>query len=281
MSGGLGDDIYVVDNAGDVISELAGQGTDKVEARSASRWPPRSRTSRSPGRGNINGTGNQFVNMMIGNSGANRLNGGGGADTMNGGLGDDIYVVDNVGDTVIESSPAGGLDTVESSISYVLGPTLDRLILTGANAINGTGNALGNTLTGNNAANSLNSLGGDDSLFGKSGNDTIVTGSGADGIYFDTALNAATNVDAITDLAVASDTLFLDDAVFTGIALGNLAAGAFRLGTSALDADDRILYDAATGRIFHDSDGTGAAAQVLFATVNPGTALTNADFIVY
>src|SRR6185436_11079261 len=95
----------------------------------------------------------------------------------------------------------------------------------------GTGN---DTLDGNVGA---------DKLHGGVGNDTISCGSGNDEVYFDTALNAVTNVDAMTDFSVPADTLFLDDAIFTGIAAGTLAAGAFRAGTSALDADDRILYD--------------------------------------
>ncbi len=49
---------------------------------------------------------------------------------------------------------------------------------------------------------------------------------------------------------------------------------------SALDADDRIIYDSATGRIYYDADGSGAGAQVLFAQVTAGLALTNADFLI-
>ena len=51
--------------------------------------------------------------------------------------------------------------------------------------------------------------------------------------------------------------------------------------SAAGDATDRIIYDAATGNIFYDPDGTGAAAATLFATVDPGTALTHADFLIY
>jgi hypothetical protein len=36
----------------------------------------------------------------------------------------------------------------------------------------------------------------------------------------------------------------------------------------------------ATGRIYYDADGNGAGAQVLFAQVNAGLALTNADFLI-
>ena len=82
--------------------------------------------------------------------------------------------------------------------------------------------------------------------------------------------------------SVVDDTIFLDRDIFTGIAAnGTLAAAAFRAGTAAGDADDRIVYDAATGNIFYDADGLGGVAQILFATVTPATALTNADFNAY
>jgi hypothetical protein len=42
----------------------------------------------------------------------------------------------------------------------------------------------------------------------------------------------------------------------------------------------RIVYNSATGQIFFDADGSGAGAQVLFATVNAGTVLSLADFVV-
>jgi serralysin len=170
---------------------------------------------------------------------------------------------------------------VQSSVTFTLGSNVENLTLTGANPINGTGNTSANILIGNSAVNILDGLGGDDQIHGGGGNDTIVTGTGSDGIYFDTALNAATNVDAITDFDVALDTIFLDDAIFAGLAVGPLAAGAFQSGAVALDADDRILYDSATGQIRFDADGTGAGAAILFATVTAGTALTNADFTIY
>ena len=77
-----------------------------------------------------------------------------------------------------------------------------------------------------------------------------------------------------------ADKIALDDAVFAGLAPGALAGGAFALGGSAQEADDRIVYDAATGRLFFDADGNGAGAAILFATVTPGTGLSAGDFTV-
>ena len=278
MSGGLGDDTYVVDQAGDVVSELAGQGTDKVESAISYTLAAAVENLTLTGSTDIGGTGNLFANVMLGNNGANRLDGAGGADSMNGGLGNDTYVVDNAGDVVIEASPLGGSDTVESSITFVLGGTLENLTLTGANAINGTGNALVNTIVGNSAANFIDGGTGNDVLRPGDGNDTITGGSGSDIFLFDSAPNQLTNVDTITDFTSVDDEFALDRDIFTGLAFdGELQTSEFRLGTTALDADDRILYDAATGHIFYDADGAGGVAAIHFASVTAGTALTSAD----
>ena len=95
-------------------------------------------------------------------------------------------------------------------------------------------------------------------------------------------MNALVNVDDILDFVAADDTILLDLNIFTGLdEVGAIGAAAFRLGASALDADDRILYDSATGQIRYDVDGIGGTAAILFATVTSGTLLTSADFIAF
>ena len=68
--------------------------------------------------------------------------------------------------------------------------------------------------------------------------------------------------------------------MFTGLSAGTLAASAFVIGATAADADDRIVYDSATGALYFDADGNGAGGAVQFATLTTGLALTNNDFIV-
>ena len=256
----------------------------------------------------INGTGNGLANAITGNSAANTINGGAGADSMSGGDGDDTYYVDDAGDRAYEASATGGSDRVFSSVSFGLWANVETLVLTGTAAINGTGNASANSMTGNAAANLLaggdgndvlsgndgnDTLGGDggndqlyagndsDSLSGGTGNDTLSGGAGGDLFIFDTALDASSNVDRITDFSSADDTIVLDDDVFTAFtATGTLDAAAFHTGTAAQDADDRIIYDSATGSIYYDADGSGAEAMTLFAQVTAGTTLTYADFLI-
>ncbi|HEX8669006.1 MAG TPA: matrixin family metalloprotease [Allosphingosinicella sp.] len=290
MNGGTGNDTYVVDLLADAITEAAGGGTDTVQTALTYTLGAELENLLLTGSAAVNGTGNGLNNSITGNAAANTLdggagndvlNGGGGADKMVGGAGNDTYAVDAAGDIVTEAA-AGGTDTVQSAIGYTLGAELEYLVLTGRSAINGTGNALGNRLTGNSAANSLSGLGGGDKLFGGGGNDTLAGGTGADGFYFDTTLDATANFDKISDFAAVDDTVYLKRSIFTAFAAdGTIAAAAFYAGTAAHDADDRILYDSASGKIFYDADGNGAGAAILFAQVTAGTTLTNLDFAAY
>ena len=77
-----------------------------------------------------------------------------------------------------------------------------------------------------------------------------------------------------------TDRLYLDDAVFAELSPGALAPGAFHTGAAAADADDRIVYDADTGALYYDADGSGAGLAVQFATLHEGLALSASDFQV-
>jgi len=96
----------------------------------------------------------------------------------------------------------------------------------------------------------------------------LVGYGGADTFAFTTALGGG-NVDSVFDFAAGTDKIGLDDAVFTAIG-PTLGANAFVVGSAAADADDRIIYNSATGQLFYDADGNGAGAAVQFATLSPG-----------
>jgi Ca2+-binding RTX toxin-like protein len=236
----------------------------------------------------ISGTGNALANTIIGNSAANTLDGAAGADTMKGGGGNDTYIVDSAGDVTTEASAGGGIDLVKSSVSRALGAFLENLTLTGSGNINGTGNTLANVLTGNSFDNVLNGDSGADTLRGGMGADKLnggvgidklTGGAGADTFIFNAALIGA-NRDTVVDFSALDDTIKLENAVFSGLAAGALAAPAFRIGAAAADATDRIIYDATNGRLYFDVDGLGGAAQIQFAKLSAGLALTAADFVV-
>jgi Ca2+-binding RTX toxin-like protein len=103
---------------------------------------------------------------------------------MLGGTGNDTFTVENVADSVIESANEG-FDTVNSFISYTLTANVERLILEGFDNLDGTGNALDNTLNGNNANNHLIGGLGNDTLQGKGGADLLEGGLGDDLYYID------------------------------------------------------------------------------------------------
>jgi Ca2+-binding RTX toxin-like protein len=280
LAGRGGSDIYIVDNAGDVVSEAAGQGLDEVRTSvsyvlTAGADVETLRTTNDNGTAGINLTGNASGNTIIGNNGDSVIDGGAGVDQLVGRGGNDLYFVDNASDTVTENG-GQGIDEVRTSVSFTLtaGADVENLRTVddnGVAAIDLTGNASNTVVRGNNGANVINGGDGADQLTGLGGQDAFL---------FNTALNAATNVDVITDFNVADDTIRLDDAVFVGLAVGTLAATQFVIGAAAQDADDRIVYDDATGALLFDIDGTGAAAAVQFADVGAGLALSNLDFLV-
>ena len=89
MAGGLGDDIYYVDNAGDVVVEAAGEGADLVNSSVTFTLSANVEKLTLSGAAAIDGAGNDLANLITGNTGANLLSGGDGADTLSGGNGDD------------------------------------------------------------------------------------------------------------------------------------------------------------------------------------------------
>ena len=143
LTGGAGSDTYVV-GAGDTVVEAATEGTDLVQSAVSWTLGANLENLTLTGTEAINGTGNSLNNLLTGNSAANVLTGGAGHDT---------YVV-GAGDTVVEAANEG-TDLVQSSVSWTLGANLEKLTLTGTDAIDGTGNSLSNVLTGNSAANVL------------------------------------------------------------------------------------------------------------------------------
>ena len=179
MTGGAGNDIYVIDNAGDLVVENANEGTDTVQSSLADYTLTANVENLTlTGSANINGTGNNLDNTITGNSGDNTLDGGTGADTMTGGAGNDTYIVDDVGDVVVELAN-GGIDTVQSSISYTLSANVENLVLTGSGNISANGNGFAQSISGNSGDNTLEGGTGPVTMSGGLGNDTYVVSDAA------------------------------------------------------------------------------------------------------
>ncbi len=234
------------------------------------------------GNGNDTLSGGGGLDQLHGGNGNDMLDGGTGADLLWGGTGNDRYVFDDIGDAASEQA-SQGTDSIESYVSVsgrdsddavaaFASGSFEKITLLGTTAANATGNGSANTLVGNDADNVLKGL---------VGHDTLTGGLGADKFGFGTVLSES-NIDVITDFDLNQDLIELDTAIFAGLEpLTGLLASQFVTGTEALDADDRIMFDVATGALYFDPDGSdpGFAAQ-RFATISPGTVLTETQFTV-
>ena len=215
LIGGVGNDTYIVDSTTDTIIDES--GIDTVISSVAYSLGADIENLTLTSANNINGTGNELNNLIIGNSGKNiliggegndTLDGGAGIDTLIGGTGDDTYIVDSTTDTIID---VDGIDTVISSVAYSLnsdnGVGIENLTLTGANNINGTGNELNNLIIGN-AGNNI--------LDGKEGNDTLIGGEGNDKYFVDSPTDIIFDTGGI-DTVFSSETFSLNSAAVFGI----------------------------------------------------------------
>jgi len=292
MSGGLNDDTYVVDNIGDLVIENLNEGTDLVQSSIIYTLTDNVENLTLTGTANIDGTGNALDNIILGNSGSNTLtglegndtlNGGAGADTMLGGIGNDTYVVDNAGDIVTENLDEG-IDLVQSSISYTLTDNVENLSLTGTASINGTGNTLDNVIVGNTGNNILSGLDGNDTLTGNAGNDTLDGGSGVDSMTGGTG-NDTYVVDNIGDvvteaLNAGTDTVQSSISYTLGANVENLTL----TGLDAINGTGNTLNNTITGNAAANMLDGGAGADSMaggagddtYTVDNSGDAVTEA-----
>ncbi len=277
MRGLGGNDRYVVDDSGDRCLERPGEGRDAVESSASYALDGNVEDLTLTGTGNLNGAGNALGNQLFGNAGDNRLDGRAGddqldggpgsdtlaggagddsfseylgygsADRMIGGTGDDYYVVDSLGDRIVER-PGEGADHVYAQFDYRLPSNVESLTFANTEGdLQGWGNGLGNHISGNSFANVLSGLGGNDTLFGYSGADVLLGGTGNDLLYY-SAEAARINGGAGTDtLEIDAGTLDLRSPgqLIEGIERIKLFAGELALSVqSVLDlspTSDRLV----------------------------------------
>jgi Ca2+-binding RTX toxin-like protein len=228
-----------------------------------------------------NASGSAGSDSLVGGSGDDILNGMAGADVLVGGGGNDTYYVDDANDRVIETATGGIADEIYTTISYTLAAYVERLTGSGSAAINLTGNALSNRIKGNAAANKINGGNGDDTLAGGAGNDRLTGGNGKDVFVFDTAPARSGNKDTIIDWSAKHDTIQLENAVFKALKkTGGLSKSHFVKAAKALDGNDYVGYDATTGNLWYDHNGSKAGGQLVFANIGKHKSIAFNDFLV-
>ena len=220
--------------------------------------------------------------ILYGNLGNDLLDGMAGADQMFGGAGNDRYRVDNIGDVVDEdvddNGDDGGIELVETRISYVLGDYLENLTLLGSDAIDGAGNDLANKIKGNDAANTLSGGGGADIISGGGGADRLIGGAGADTLtggagpdMFVFGPADATSTDRIMDFA-SDDRIEINAADYglsEGYGLVNgaldplyfVTVGSGAQGTAA--GHGQFVYNSSERSLMWDADGAGPPSPAL------------------
>ncbi|GLK86074.1 M10 family metallopeptidase C-terminal domain-containing protein [Ancylobacter defluvii] len=128
-----------------------------------------------------NAIGGSGDDTLRGNAADNVLNGGAGADTMAGLVGNDSYVVDHLGDAIVEAA-GGGIDTAYVRVSGYLLPTYVEQARSeeGFGNLEVWGNSSANLMGGNAGNDTLHGGAGADELYGNAGNDRLDGGAGAD-----------------------------------------------------------------------------------------------------
>jgi serralysin len=246
VMGGLGDDVYIVDDSAISLVEWDAEGTDTV--RTATAWTLGGNFENLDliGAGNIRGTGNGLANIITGNGGNNRLNGKGDKDILSGGDGDDL-IFGGAGRDVLYGDD--GDDILRG------GSSKDKLN-------GGTGN---DVLVGGQADDRLSGGDGNDVLIGGFGTDVMTGGNGKDVFVFNRKADSLRGnpSDSITDFVIGEDRVDLSGLQPSLSYIGNGAfsgtAGEVQVTTLAGDSlisvdvdgdsnwDMRIVIDAVTG----------------------------------
>jgi serralysin len=319
MKGGTGNDTFVVQNTADHVREYTNAGDDTVlSSVSVSAWQADNAAMayiegsitaiRLTGSADVKVRANNAANTITGNSGNNdlmgfggndtisggtgndRIDGGTGADLMTGGTGNDTFILQNIGDHVVEQQDQGD-DTVLSSVSvsaweadiaavaYIQG-SIKTITLTGSADVMVRGNDEANAITGNSGNNDLRGFASDDTINGGGGFDTLTGGEGADQFVF--AFPLGSDVIEITDFQTGSDKIVLSRAVFQALPAGgdSLSTDNFIVAEVAADAGDVIIFNPITAALNYDPDGSGVEAAIVFARLTGLTTLAAADFVL-
>ena len=262
LIGGDGDDVFVVNNAEDVVDATT-SGTNTIVSSVSYTLPDNVTALILTGTGDLLAAGNTWADSIVGNAGADTLVAGVGNDTLVagtgsatliGGVGNDTFVIDS-SDDVIEDTVTGEQNTLISSASITLPGNFTTLELSGTAALVGTANATSDAIMGGSGADTLVAGAGTDTLIagaaantliGGSGNTTFVVNSTADviegasatasnSLFSSVTYTAPDNVNSLTLTgpgAIAGTGNAGDDVLTAGEGNDTLVAGS---GTDTLD----------------------------------------------
>jgi Ca2+-binding RTX toxin-like protein len=241
--------------------------------------------------------GSFVADTMIGDAQNNTFDGSDGNDTLYGGLGDDVL---NGGSGVDLLDGGHGNDTFAPDHSGPFSINLLSGVVTGDDYLNGdrlrgienidvSDSSYSGTLIGSHGANvlfgtyvtdTISGGAGNDTLRGNFGDDRLIGGTGTDTFLFD--VGSGRGLMRITDFE-AGEKIGLNRAGPEGFgALGSrLTADEFRLGSRALDDNDRLIYDQSRGLLIWDDDGNGSGTGRAIARLSPDVALTFSDIFVF
>ncbi|MCQ1839428.1 beta strand repeat-containing protein, partial [Neorhizobium galegae] len=228
--------------ATDIVVENPNEGTDTVQTTLASYVVGTNVENLTyTGAAAFTGTGNGAVNVITGGAVADTLDGKAGADTLIGGGGNDTYVVDTLGDVVVEAS-GGGTDVIKTDLaSYSLAAiaNVENLTFTGSGGFTGAGNTLDNVITGGIGDDALSGDAGNDTLNGGAGADALSGGTGNDIYVVDNAGDTVTeNADEGTDTVQTN---------LTSYTLGTDVENLTNTGTAAFAGNGNALNNVMTG----------------------------------
>jgi hypothetical protein len=134
-------------------------------------------------------------------------------------------------------------------------------------------------IDGGGGADWLEGGSGDDRLDGGRGIDTLVGGKGRDTFVFDPSV-AKGGGDRILDFSEEDDVIVFSQATMKLGTAGKLAASAYVSGTAAIDADDRVIYDPASGALYYDTNGSAEGGRIKVADIGKGLSLTAEHFLI-
>lgn len=269
MVGGAGNDVFIVNNAADVITEAANTGNNTEQTSVSVTLAANVQNLVGTGSTALALTGSSTASTITANNAGDTLIAGSGLSTLIGGTGNDVFEINNVADVITKAVNTGN-NTEQSSVTTILAANVQNLTGTGFSNITLTGNSLANTITANNGADTLVAGSGLATLVGSAGNDTFVVNTALD------VISEASNTGSNTEQASVSVTLAANVQNLTGIGTGNitLTGNALANKITANSGNDTLIAGSGVatlvGGVGNDTFVVDNASDVIVEVTNTG-----------